>query len=454
MLTSRRAVLAWALVAVLSFPAALLIGLSTHPAGLPSLGVAAITVSLMLMLVRMVAWGLFLRYWKKTERLRNVRANNRLSTIAESCNEVLWEVRGDRVTYVAPAVTAYLGYAPDELIGKNSASILASFEHARAQRLRQTCAAAACGWKDEEYVFVAKDGELRSLLCSGLALTNEVGKVVGFAGTLRVLDARSERRASDQIRQHVQDLITNQSIDIVFQPIVDSASGAAVGAEALSRFRDDTMSPDQWFSAAARVGLGVVLEVAALQQALDLATATLPRDLFLSVNVSPATLLSGQLDAIFDEAGWAPSRLVVEITEHVRVEDYERLTQQTKALRRRGLRIAVDDAGAGYSSFRHILALKPDYIKLDRGLVANIDSDPGKRALVKAVTAFAGDIGATVIAEGIETAAELQTAIVLGVQGAQGFYIADPTEVTEWPASLRLPPSAALDVLAVLTSTK
>jgi EAL domain-containing protein (putative c-di-GMP-specific phosphodiesterase class I) len=161
--------------------------------------------------------------------------------------------------------------------------------------------------------------------------------------------------------------------------------------------------------------------------------------LFLTVNVSPSTLLAGRLGPLIEESGWDPARLVVEITEHVRVDDYDSLAACTKALRRQGLRLAVDDAGAGYASFRHILALQPDHIKLDRDLIAGIDSDPGRRALVKAVTAFAGDIGATVIAEGIETESELVAARLLGVQGAQGFHIAKPSPIAQWPAALREP---------------
>ena len=106
MFTSHRRLLGWCLVAALSFPSALLVGLTTHPDGLPSLGAVAIAISVTLMVLRIGAWGLFLRYWKRTERLRQARANNRLTTIAESCNEMLWEVRGDYYTYVAPTVTA------------------------------------------------------------------------------------------------------------------------------------------------------------------------------------------------------------------------------------------------------------------------------------------------------------------------------------------------------------
>lgn len=110
-----------------------------------------------------------------------------------------------------------------------------------------------------------------------------------------------------------------------------------------------------------------------------------------------------------------------------------------RALRRRGVLLAVDDAGAGYASFRHILALRPDYIKLDRALIAGIDADPGRRALVKAVTSFAGDIGATVIAEGIQTAPELHAVTALGAQAAQGRHLAPPAPIPDWPTPYRTP---------------
>jgi PAS domain S-box-containing protein len=438
----RGSLLGWCLVAALSLPSALLIGWSGHPADLPKPAPAVVAISLLLLSLRLGAWSAFHRRWRRAERLRQTQADRRLMAIAESCQELLWETRDGRFSYLAPTVTTYLGYQPEELIGQPASTILADFEHERADKLTGTCSGADRGWKDEEFTFRTRSGEFRDFLCSGLVETDQHGNAVGFTGTLRGLEGLPESRRTHRLKQQIQALIEDRVMTTVFQPIIDTTSGRAVGAEALSRFPHSKpmLGPDKWFAAAAGVGLGVELELTALQQALSWGAATLPPELYMSVNVSPATLLTGALDGLIRRSGWNPARLVVEITEHVGVEDYQALTAKTQALRRQGLRLAVDDAGAGYASFRHILALQPDYIKLDRALIAGLDTDPGKRALVKAVTSFAGDIGATVIAEGIETEPELRAATVLGVQGAQGFHIARPTAVSEWSEAHRNAP--------------
>jgi PAS domain S-box-containing protein len=424
----------------------LIIALSGRPAGMPNPGPAVIAVSVLLMSLRLCAWFVFQRHWRKAERLRQAQANRRLTAMADSCQAMLWETRDQRFVYLAPIVATYLGYQPEELIGQPALTILAAFEHERATSLSGSCSLAGRGWTDEVFTFRAKSGEYRYFLSSGLPETDGDGNAVGFAGTLRGLEGLPERQRTHRLKREIQTLIDERSVATVFQPIIDTTSGRPVGAEALSRFphSQPMLGPDKWFTAAAQAGLGVELEVTALQQALTWGAATLPSELYMSVNVSPATLLTGVLDGLINQSGWDPARLVLEITEHVSIDDYQALTVKMQSLRRKGLRLAVDDAGAGYASFRHILALQPDYIKLDRALIAGIDTDPGKRALVKAVTSFAGDIGATVIAEGIETEQELRAATFLGVQGAQGFYIAMPNPVSDWSELHRTPPAISI----------
>src|SRR6185369_16885135 len=156
--------------------------------------------------------------------------------------------------------------------------------------------------------------------------------------------------------------------------IVELDGGKVVGYEALTRFATE-QDPSQAFAAAARVGLGVELELATLSAALHVADA-LPADAYLSLNASPDFITSGKLAVLL--AGKA-RRIVLEITEHVAIADYPGIRHAIELLGP-NIRLAVDDAGAGFASFRHILELAPDFVKLDMGLVRDIDSDPARQA--------------------------------------------------------------------------
>jgi EAL domain-containing protein (putative c-di-GMP-specific phosphodiesterase class I) len=210
---------------------------------------------------------------------------------------------------------------------------------------------------------------------------------------------------------------------MAFQPIVDLGSREVIGLEALARF--DALpyrSPDQWFEEAAAVGLGIELELCAVRRAAA-ELALLPPDVYLSVNVSPESAVHPDLADIL---AVAPQRFVVEVTEHAQVDDYDTLLDGLGRLRDRGVRLAIDDAGAGYSSLRHILRLQPDVIKLDIDLTRNIDIDPARRALAAAFVRFAEEIGSTITAEGVETEAELATLQDLQVGRGQGYLFGRP----------------------------
>ena len=118
--------------------------------------------------------------------------------------------------------------------------------------------------------------------------------------------------------------------------------------------------------------------------------------------------------------------MVLEVTEHAPVEDYDQLNRTLRTLRARGIRLAIDDAGAGFASFRHIVRLAPDFIKLDMTLTRDIDADPARRALATAMVSFALEIGATMIAEGIETEQEFRTLRSLGIGLGQGYFLGVP----------------------------
>jgi EAL domain-containing protein (putative c-di-GMP-specific phosphodiesterase class I) len=239
------------------------------------------------------------------------------------------------------------------------------------------------------------------------------------------IDRELERdRNMADARQRIQEVIAGNALRVVFQPIIRLTDSQVAGFEALARFPDSPQrGPDAWFTEAAAVGLGLELEVAAVRLAIA-ALPELPPHAYLAVNVSPSTVSSGRLDGVL--AGVPPTRLVVELTEHSVIPAYEDLAAALRPLRERGVRLAVDDAGAGYSSFRHILRLQPDLIKLDSTITRDIDRDRARRALATALIAFGRETGSDVVAEGVEREGELRTLQRLGVTTAQGYYLGRP----------------------------
>ena len=230
----------------------------------------------------------------------------------------------------------------------------------------------------------------------------------------------AETRRS-RVLARIQAVIESGGIHPVYQPIVDLAKGRVTGVEALARF--DTGMPLQWFEEASDVGLREELETSALAVALA-GLPALPPTAYLALNLSPSTLLRRDVARLL---GAVPlERIVIEMTEHAPVGDYEALNRALQPLRDAGVRVAVDDAGAGFSSLRHILLMVPDIIKLDISLTRGIDGDRPRRALSCALVAFARETATTIVAEGIETDAELRTLKEIGVTQGQGFLIARP----------------------------
>ncbi|MGN6299844.1 MAG: EAL domain-containing protein [Angustibacter sp.] len=357
----------------------------------------------------------------------------RLSAFLETADEVAFETTADgTITYVGARSVELLGYEPADVVGQSMAVVLAPGELARARTLLADSLAAGSGWTKQRYTYVARDGQLKDLYSSALLHLGPDGEPIGFTGTLRAIEQDvAELAALERTRERVAAVLEHQALHPVYQPIVSVTSGEVVGVEALARFSaEPVQAPDRWFRDAASVGLGTELELLAVQKALH-GAQHLPAGLYVSVNVSPQTLLSGRLVALLDESLWPTSRLVLEITEHVSVDDYAELLPYVDEVRGRGARVAVDDAGAGYASFRHILRLCPDFIKLDRTLVDGLDHDPAKRALAGAFVTFGREMGATVVAEGIESEQELQAAGALGIQSAQGYHLGRPAPVDQ-----------------------
>lgn len=166
--------------------------------------------------------------------------------------------------------------------------------------------------------------------------------------------------------------------------------------------------------------------MAVIKAALD-SLARLPADVYLTINISPDNVTNGALARLL--AKHAVDRVVLEVTEHVPIADYAQFEAALAPLRRRGLRLAVDDAGAGYASFRHIISLQPDFIKLDMSITRDIDTDRTRRALAAALIRFAEETGSRIIAEGVETESELAVLRKLGVDKAQGYLLGRPAPI-------------------------
>jgi EAL domain-containing protein (putative c-di-GMP-specific phosphodiesterase class I) len=211
---------------------------------------------------------------------------------------------------------------------------------------------------------------------------------------------------------------------MAYQPIFDLRDNEVVGLEALARFTSPPdRSTDTWLAEADAVGRLLEMEVACLRTAIrDL--ERLPEEAYLSLNVSPAMAIAPELHEVL--GGLPAERLVLEMTEHARVDDYPALKAALGTFRERGVRLAIDDAGAGFASLRHIVLLHPDFIKLDMTLTRDVQVDETRRALVAALVAFGSQIGARVVAEGVEFAEQLATLRQAGVQFGQGFYLARP----------------------------
>jgi EAL domain-containing protein (putative c-di-GMP-specific phosphodiesterase class I) len=224
---------------------------------------------------------------------------------------------------------------------------------------------------------------------------------------------------------NVQSVLNGNAISLVYQPIFDLKQAQVIGFEALARITTTPMrSPDAWFADAAAVGLDVTLEMAVIEQALASFTS-LPQGVYVAFNVSPNIVINGQLEHAFEKVPL--ERIMLEVNEHVSIRQYDEITKALRPLREQGLRVSVDDSGTGLDSFRHIVTLRPDVVKIPMSLTRNVDTDGARRALVAALMQFANEHGTEVIAEGVETATELKTLRALGVMRAQGYFLGRPT---------------------------
>jgi EAL domain-containing protein (putative c-di-GMP-specific phosphodiesterase class I) len=253
------------------------------------------------------------------------------------------------------------------------------------------------------------------------------------------LDANTQCAAE---RDRITALVEERAVTTALQPIVALDDGRVVGYEALSRFPAGYGPPDVVFAAAHEHGVGMALERVAVETAFAL-LPTLPADAYLALNLDPAVALTiaASLTPESDVVPW--HRLVLEVTEHAPVDSYADLRDGLRPLRERGMRLAIDDAGAGYASMHHVVELQPDIVKVDRSLVEGLAEDAARRCVVRGFVTLGYELGARVLAEGVERPADLAAARRLGVGAAQGYLLArpstDPADHARWAKGSLLP---------------
>ncbi len=274
------------------------------------------------------------------------------------------------------------------------------------------------------------DGTLYGTFCAaGFTADNQLTKrdhalmeVLASAAATLIEPGVQERRRESVIRSRLEPLFASGEVNVVLQPIVTLADGARVGAEALSRFPVEwSMAPNEVFAEAASIDTGIELELLAAQRAIE----QLPSiSGYLSINFSPQTLLDDRCRELL--ASSPGERLIVELSEHDPVHDYGALAVALSPLREGGVRLAIDDVGVGFSSLRHIVVSAPDLIKLDLSIVTGVATDQVLRTLARSLAEFGHEVGALVVAEGVETREDAIALREAGVDLGQGWYFGRP----------------------------
>jgi EAL domain-containing protein (putative c-di-GMP-specific phosphodiesterase class I)/DNA-binding NarL/FixJ family response regulator len=288
--------------------------------------------------------------------------------------------------------------------------------------------------------YLVKGGDPRGLIDAVYQVVEGNSALSGEVATevlVELADKLEMEQAEVSMRKRQQDAVLQALHDdilyMVFQPVMHLPTMQICGYEALARFATEVVRPPHvWFADASSAGLLEELELAAASSAME-AQEMLPPEMSLMINVSPDTIVSDTFATWMDERDM--TGVVFEITEHAPIEDYDQISRRLAILRSAGARLAVDDAGAGFASLRHILRLNPEVIKLDITLTQRIDMDSKRKALGSALIAFAGEMGADVIAEGIETKTELDALVDLGVNYGQGYFLGKPGPISaSWTA--------------------
>ncbi|HEV2360514.1 MAG TPA: EAL domain-containing protein [Acidimicrobiales bacterium] len=253
-----------------------------------------------------------------------------------------------------------------------------------------------------------------------------IGSMVGGEETFDADMDHAIERGGESLRAEIESFLTEHRLTVVFQPVVDLGSMQRIGYEAFARVPGASQPPSVWFREARTEGLLEELELEAMRIALSEADR-FPDDVFIALNASPSTAAStGIRDVI---ASFPFRRIVLDINEAAAIDDYPGLESAIDKLRGEGVRIALDDAGSGSTSLRHIAGVGPDFIKIDTSITRGIDTDLSNQAVAMALHSFGTRMGAVTIAEGIETEGELQMLASMGVQVGQGYFLGHPEPV-------------------------
>ncbi|WP_312108684.1 bifunctional diguanylate cyclase/phosphodiesterase [Brevibacillus reuszeri] len=227
-------------------------------------------------------------------------------------------------------------------------------------------------------------------------------------------------------------LLAEENVQMHFMPIIHLPDGGALGWEALARGPQDSpfATPATLFTYAEETDTVFRLEHICRKRALEQLRYLNPHEK-LFINLDPRAiddpfLLRGKVFSLLEQYGLNPHNIVFEITERHAITNYAVFRKIIEEYRKKGYLIAVDDAGAGYSSLESITEIYPDFIKLDMSLIRNIDADPIKQALLETIVQFADKVNCKIIAEGIETESELRTLMDLGVVYGQGYFLGKP----------------------------
>jgi diguanylate cyclase (GGDEF)-like protein len=304
--------------------------------------------------------------------------------------------------------------------------------------------------------FAGPGGEISEQLLAEADIAMYQAKRKGGGGH-QIIDLREALRTIDHhsLAADVRSAFSLGNLRVAYQPIVRSSDGTVIGVEALLRWTDalrGQVPPVSIVEVAEQTGLineigAWVLERACLDRGEWLRQA--PRSpLDLAVNVSARQLMTAGFTAtvagVVARTGMDPDALILEMTEHILIEDSERTMAVLADLRVRGVRIALDDFGTGYSSLSYLRRLPVDIVKIDQGFIADIGHTTESRPIAAAVTNLAHVLGLRVIAEGVETDRQRDAVMAMGCDFAQGFFYAPPMSAAAIGGYLARAPGGSL----------